>query len=375
MWMNLASLVLAFQAITSTRAPNGAVPLRSPRPLASAPSTYAHVSPDHTSGEDPSKLPLVQWTLAIVQILGFGALVVYVWKTWDIAKATRDAAKASASSIVEMRAAREAASAPHVAIYFSAASAQFAEIVLENFGDGTAADVACDFNPPLQSTLNGDPAQFFSVPKWLPPRSRLSHGFDTWMRYLKSDLPRKYDVHVRYKDVSRTKEYSLEYVLDVSSFEHMLKWEQKGTHDLVKVADAARNQLQRILDDANSREDSRDRVGELLPLSANMDEAVAMILAYWDLLQAATNAASATPFDHPYRSVMKRAAASAFAASLYQRRSETDRNLVQNVFVALHNHTFDILTDHAPAREALAQAVQALRDGWSFGLGSGAPSS
>jgi hypothetical protein len=289
-----------------------------------------------------------------------------VVKTWEIAKATRDAAVVSASSIAEMRLSREAATAPHVAIYFSAASTTFAEIVLENFGEGTAANVRCSFEPPLQSTMNGNPAQFFAVPKWLPPRSRLSHGFDTWMHYLPSKLPRRYQVTVEYSDVSLTKAYKIEYVLDASSFEHMLKWEQKGLHELVKVADDLKSQLGSSLDRAQQVEDARDRVSEVFPISVSADESVAAILSSWDLLAALVRAPHTMAFDTPYRSVMSRAAASAFAAAVRTGLAPDQRQLIENVFVAVHHHDFDVMGDHAPARQALEQAVLALRTNWVF---------
>jgi hypothetical protein len=197
----------------------------------------------------PSDIPAAQWTLFIVQLFGLIALVVYVWKTWEIARATRDAAVASASTLQEMRDARNAASAPHVVIYLSSETTAFAEIVVENFGDGTATQVMCRFNPPLRSTLGRDAGKFFETPKSLPPRSRLVHAFDGWTQYLASDLPRSYTVELAYCDISGTQSFTSSHVLDVTAFEHMSQWERRDIHDLatatVKLKDVLDGHLKK----------------------------------------------------------------------------------------------------------------------------------
>jgi hypothetical protein len=315
---------------------------------------------------NPSDIPLMQWTLAVVQILTFIALAVYVWKTWEIAKANRDAAKSGAETIEEMRAAREAASAPQVAIYLSAASNQAAEIVLENYGDGTAADVLCTFDPPLQTTHQGDPGRFFEIPKWLPPRSRLTHGLDVWADYLRSDLPRRYNVKVAYQDVTRTKRYSVEYALDVSAFEHMLTWERKGVPELARVAESLRTDLRSVMQDSLHIERSRDNARDLVPISSDADEAVSIVLAAWELFGAMQSAPDVTAFDGPFLPVMRRATAAALAGAIRHGRSAEIQQLVKRVFVCLHHNDYRVMVDRAPARRELAQAIEALRLGWNF---------
>jgi len=56
--------------------------------------------------------------LAIIQTLSLVALVFYVWKTWQIAAATKEGAEIYEQILKEMRDAREAEVAPYVVVYF-----------------------------------------------------------------------------------------------------------------------------------------------------------------------------------------------------------------------------------------------------------------
>ena len=91
----------------------------------------------------PSQSILAQWTLFVVQIGGLLGLWIYVWKTWHIAESTQVAAESSAKSVEEMQRSREQQLEPRVVVYFSSASSTLAEIVIENFGGGAAAEVQC----------------------------------------------------------------------------------------------------------------------------------------------------------------------------------------------------------------------------------------
>lgn len=94
---------------------------------------------------DPSKLPAVQWALLVLQFLTLVGLILTVWKTWEMAVATQKAANATTDTVEEMRLARESASAPHIVVYLASPRANIAEIVVENFGEGTAKDIHLRF--------------------------------------------------------------------------------------------------------------------------------------------------------------------------------------------------------------------------------------
>ena len=67
------------------------------------------------------------WILFFTQILTLVALVIYVWKTWEMASATRRAAEASAAAVREAIDARLEALAPRILVYFGYESLHLAE--------------------------------------------------------------------------------------------------------------------------------------------------------------------------------------------------------------------------------------------------------
>ena len=195
---------------------------------------------------DPSTVFWPYWVLFTVQVATLLALVLYVWKTWEMAQATRDAAeanreaaKANSESVAEAREARVAAQAPRMMLYFDTRSADVAEIVLENAGAGTAADIALTFDPRLRSSsTTWDPAIFFDTPKTLfPPRYRVVQMVDVWSNYISAGLPKRYDVCVTYRGVETGRVYTDTYVLDLSAFEHRSQLRLKGVHEVAKAAE------------------------------------------------------------------------------------------------------------------------------------------
>src|SRR5687768_16207104 len=118
---------------------------------------------------NPGQIPAVQWTLFLVQLGTLLALIVYVWKTWQMATATAASAKAASDTVAEMRSARLDISAPRIVVYFSSPDSHLANIVIENAGSSTAADVQLTFDPPLQSSFERSSPKFFDSPKVLPP--------------------------------------------------------------------------------------------------------------------------------------------------------------------------------------------------------------
>ena len=238
---------------------------------------------------DPTKLPAVQWALLGTQVATLLALIITVWKTWEMAVATQKAANATAATVDEMRKARESASAPHIVVYLASPGSNIAEIIVENFGEGTARDIQLKIEPPLQSSLSKDIGRFFESPKWLPPGSRLSHALDVWSNYFASDYPRKYTVKVDYAGVNDGRHYSDEYVLDIDSFRHMAAWGKKDLGDLVKSIDKFVNEFG---NQGRRREKHYDIVEAGFPYSDNLNsycEAIARIQAIHDALEGSKN--------------------------------------------------------------------------------------
>ncbi|MFM7641651.1 MAG: hypothetical protein ACKO45_08880, partial [Cyanobium sp.] len=243
----------------------------------------------HTSNvgfSDPSRLPAVQWALFGAQMATLIALCLTVWKTWEMAIATQTAAKATADTVEEMRISRESASAPHIVVYLASPSDNIAEIIIENFGEGTARDIQFNISPPLQSSLSTDIGRFFETPKWLPPKSRLSHALDVWSSYFASDYPRQYIFKLDYFGVKDGKRYSDEYLLDIDSFRHMAAWGKKDLGDLVGALEKV---SQEFKSQGRRREKYYSNIETGFPyskISSSYSEALSTIQAIYDTFQA-----------------------------------------------------------------------------------------
>jgi hypothetical protein len=95
--------------------------------------------------------------LAIVQSISMIALIVYVVKTWQIAKASRISAEASAAMLRQMQETREADMSPNVVAYFDIdRQKDLLHLVIKNIGRSLAKDVKLEFKPPLRNTENVD---------------------------------------------------------------------------------------------------------------------------------------------------------------------------------------------------------------------------
>ena len=186
---------------------------------------------------DPRTVFWDDWALFAAQILTLAAIAVYVWKTWEMASATRRAAEASAAAVKEAIDARLEAMAPRILVYFGADELQWAEVVVENRGQGTAIDLSIHFDPPLQgSQSHWNPNRYFERPKAVfPPGYRIAQSFDSWPSYFSAATPRKYEVTVTYTGKENGKSYSDLHVLDVLSIEHRSQFSRKSMDDLVRT--------------------------------------------------------------------------------------------------------------------------------------------
>lgn len=107
------------------------------------------------------------WALLLLQCLSLVVIVVYVWKTWEMASATRASAESSAATLREAKEARLDALAPRVLVYSDPSSSSVAEVVvLNDAGAGTALDVRLDVTPRIPTSNEyRDPGRFFDTPK------------------------------------------------------------------------------------------------------------------------------------------------------------------------------------------------------------------
>lgn len=183
---------------------------------------------------NPSTVFWDDWLLLFVQVATLVFIVIYVWKTWQMASATRAAAEASAAMATEAKEARLESLAPRIMVYFASEPTSLAEVIIENVGAGTAEDLKITFDPPLkesQGTL--DVNRFFESTKTLfPPGYRVVHGFDTWPAYNSSGLPRRFDVSVSYRGKENARTYVDKHVLDADAMAHRFSFAAKGVKDI-----------------------------------------------------------------------------------------------------------------------------------------------
>jgi len=208
----------------------------------------------------------MDYFLTIVQVLTLGALVVYVWKTWEMASATR-------SSVEEMRAARLAESRPYVLLFAEMNSVDpfFFDLVLRNFGKTGARDVSVTIDPPLQASWDGPlKCAFLSRPVgFLAPGAELRTHFDSSAGYFGKNLPGHYTVEVGYKDERGRASYAENLVLNVDQFRGLSWLGRKDLGDIHKALEALRKNAEKTNENLTSVAESLRR--GLLTIPASTD--------------------------------------------------------------------------------------------------------
>jgi hypothetical protein len=203
---------------------------------------------------NPATVYWDHWVFFLVQVASMVFLIIFVWKIWEMAAATRAAAESCAEAAIEAKEARLEALAPRLMVYFSPEQIQLAEIVLENIGTGTASDVRITFEPPLQVSGDCFDANLFfeTVKPIIPPRYRMFHVIDTWSSYISANLPKRYDVRLTYTGKENGREYDELHALDIDSLAHRVKFGKKDIDDLIKGVEKIAN----VLDDKLKKIDS-----------------------------------------------------------------------------------------------------------------------
>ena len=169
----------------------------------------------------------IQVALLIVQILTLVAIVLYVWKTWAMADATRKAAVASEKTLSEMKLTREEESRPYVMIYFqSGLDGTTVDLVIENIGKLPAKNVTFDFDKPLQQGDWNVHNRISESPKFkdriglLPPNLEQREFFAGFINL--QGLPSTYRVKINYTNPVNEKRYSEDHILEWKSLEGKL---------------------------------------------------------------------------------------------------------------------------------------------------------
>lgn len=182
--------------------------------------------------------------LAIVQILTLIFLILYVWKTWEIASASRKSTEVSEGILKEMKESRDQESAPYVVAYFDVPYGETSiYLVVKNIGKTVAENVKLEFQPPLETgivTTNdwniNDTALIKDGIGSMPPGYELRTAFGSVVSYFnkESKFPLKYKVNVSYSGGLRSGARNIEQIMDLSAFEGLSFIDEKGMHELVK---------------------------------------------------------------------------------------------------------------------------------------------
>jgi hypothetical protein len=180
----------------------------------------------------------------VISAAALVALIVYVVKTANIAKATQysaekteQIAEATLKSVEmsekvlrEMEASRELLVAPHVIMYFDNQYQDFGRIflVVRNVGKGVAYDVGFKFTPALVNSQGEEIGNIFMLKQGipsLPPGYEIRHSFDrigsyfdSQRNYLDNGLPKRYEVEVTFYGGIRNEKKTLTQVLDLEVF-------------------------------------------------------------------------------------------------------------------------------------------------------------
>ena len=276
---------------------------------------------------NPSQVYWDDWLLLGVQVLTLGFLVVYVVKTWQMASATRDAAKATKDAVEEARQARLDDVAPRFAVYFDSTAALSAVIVVENVGRGTARDVSFTFSPPLQNPKYECANLLLDqVQPILAPGYQLKHIFGAWPDYLKNpETPKEYEVTVEYEGVENGQSYKVKQVLSCNAVQERLLLEAKGVHHVAEATEKLNDVVQKLCSDLNRR--NRNQRGRVqLPIGPDQDvaELALGLLATWDTYRFVT-AGPRSSF--PWIPVLDELRRHAFIAARAARLSHSDPSL------------------------------------------------
>ena len=185
---------------------------------------------------------LTEPLVPLVQILGLIFLIIYVVKTWQMASATREAAKATEKSVDEMKEMRDQETAPYIITYFYVpiTSPNVIYLVVKNIGHSVAERVRLTFNPMLESRFNISEMNFIkNGTESMPPEYEIRTLFDERSSFYNSDRPRKYEVKISYFGGLQTNERVYKQTLDLSHYEDLFDISQKDIGHIV-------NELQKI---------------------------------------------------------------------------------------------------------------------------------
>lgn len=203
---------------------------------------------------------LINTALPAIQFATLILVGVYVWKTSEMAAATRRSVEVAGESLQEIKETRDQEVAPYVVAYFDVPyDEHMIYLVVKNIGKGIARDVGIKFDPPLQSSNFGDLLDQFSLLKdgigSLAPGQEIRTDFDTTHGYLGNEhLPRRYQAEISYFGGLLPSLRTTEVTLDLGAY-----W-GRISHDRANLA----RQMRRIADEQRKTRDALEEIRRVL---------------------------------------------------------------------------------------------------------------
>lgn len=193
----------------------------------------------------------VQIASLLVAIVTLIALIVYVWKTWEMAAATRAAAIAAEKTVAEMRASREGEWRPYVLLqFFLRPNSSAVYLSVRNVGKSAARNVRMVFDKPLvtsRSSVISDQSMFVNGIAVLPPGAELITFFDVAFAIFQPQQPyRTWTVEMEYAADQSTEPYHETQILDLECFRGTSLSQEKGAGDIVKELSNATSELKTL---------------------------------------------------------------------------------------------------------------------------------
>jgi hypothetical protein len=176
----------------------------------------------------------------IASLLGLPAEDWSAIAAWFTAAVAVAAAVAALRQVLEARRLRAEQAQPYVVAYLEESGvSKFIDLVIKNLGSTAATAVQVQMQPEPERALARDHPDFSPLlPDSFPvlvPGQEWRTLFDTTMARAESDLPRRYDATVRFKDSRGRGSFQFTYVLDWSLIIDRASVTIYGIHEIAKA--------------------------------------------------------------------------------------------------------------------------------------------
>ncbi|NBE95090.1 hypothetical protein FE391_18675 [Nonomuraea sp. KC401] len=171
----------------------------------------------------------------------------------DQAVSARDQAEIAAKQLALDRTAFTESQQPYVVVDIRASDfiSEALILIVENVGPTVARNVRIRFNPPIQTSMDGDDGEkladaliFTQGVPHVPPGRRIEALFDIGWQFFKKDLPRKYTVTVEADGPYGAVE-PLTYLIDLEIYRKLRHLTIKTRHQQVKEIEKLRKAVEK----------------------------------------------------------------------------------------------------------------------------------